>query len=687
MKAKNIFLYFLLGFLILTSLIRAQWKPTNGPSCGSLVNSFLIKGSNIFAGVEDAGDYKGIFLSTDNGESWKSVNTGLTNVSIRCFASNDSCIFAGIFGEIFKSTDDGNSWSSVSEGLRINFPISSLIVVDSILLAGSNENSIFRSTNNGDSWVRVDSGSTNTVVTSFVVNGSTFLAARDGGGLLRSTDYGISWQQPDSVPANFTNCLLVKEGTVFAGTSAGLFSSTNNGTSWSRSDSGLTAQTFSLAVIDSNILAGTVDGVFISTNNGKSWEDLNSELPSLPYVYALAVLDSNIFAATSNGVFLSTNDGLNWNPLNLRTRKTTVYSFADIGSNLYAATSNAGIFYSDNGGENWIAASTGLSSYVTFSLAAKDTDLYTGTLNGVFRSSNGGRSWTEFNSGLWGYVQAFEVNGSDLYAGALGVYVSRNEEEWIKIDSGSVHLSDVNALAIHGQYLFASTSAGIYRSVINGKKWIEVDSGITDKWVNSLEVDNNNIYAGTNTGGIFVSMDDGLSWNSLGLKKGNHSIIANNDTIYTGTDHGVFTSTDGGINWITANQGISYFSIHALSVQGNVLFAGAAGSGVWSRPISELLTTVEKKDAEIPFDFHLEQNYPNPFNPSTIIGYQVPIAGLVTIKVYDVLGNEIAILVDDEKPAGNFKIEFNGSNLSSGVYFYRIQAGNYTQTKKFILMK
>ena len=86
-------------------------------------------------------------------------------------------------------------------------------------------------------------------------------------------------------------------------------------------------------------------------------------------------------------------------------------------------------------------------------------------------------------------------------------------------------------------------------------------------------------------------------------------------------------------------------------------------------------------------DFELSQNYPNPFNPSTTIKFQIPRNGFVTLKVYDVLGNEVATLVSEEKPAGSYKVEFDGSNLASGIYIYRLTSGNYTASKKLILLK
>ena len=90
-------------------------------------------------------------------------------------------------------------------------------------------------------------------------------------------------------------------------------------------------------------------------------------------------------------------------------------------------------------------------------------------------------------------------------------------------------------------------------------------------------------------------------------------------------------------------------------------------------------------------NFTLEQNYPNPFNPSTTISYQLPTAGNVILKVYDVLGNEVATLVSEYKLAGSYEVEFNSTvgshQLANGVYFYQLKAGDYNETKKMILIK
>ena len=120
---------------------------------------------------------------------------------------------------------------------------------------------------------------------------------------------------------------------------------------------------------------------------------------------------------------------------------------------------------------------------------------------------------------------------------------------------------------------------------------------------------------------------------------------------------------------------------------------------LWGDPSLKLkyyIPTSVEEDNVIPTEFFLYQNYPNPFNPTTKIKYSIPESplpggdgrgGLVTLKVYDVLGNEIATLVNEEKPAGSYEIEFNGSNLLSGIYFYQLRAGTFIQTKKMVLLR
>ena len=99
------------------------------------------------------------------------------------------------------------------------------------------------------------------------------------------------------------------------------------------------------------------------------------------------------------------------------------------------------------------------------------------------------------------------------------------------------------------------------------------------------------------------------------------------------------------------------------------------------------VTGITEQSKTIPKSFSLSQNYPNPFNPSTVINYALPKESFVTIKVYDLLGREVKTLVNENKSAGSYSINFNSANLSSGIYFYSMTAGDFVHTKKLILLK
>jgi hypothetical protein len=101
----------------------------------------------------------------------------------------------------------------------------------------------------------------------------------------------------------------------------------------------------------------------------------------------------------------------------------------------------------------------------------------------------------------------------------------------------------------------------------------------------------------------------------------------------------------------------------------------------------DIASSIETKNNLIPSTYSLSQNYPNPFNPSTTIKFDLKEAGLVSLKIYDILGREISTLVNEVKPAGSYNLNFNASDLTSGIYFYKIQAGNFIQIRKMVLIK
>jgi hypothetical protein len=100
-----------------------------------------------------------------------------------------------------------------------------------------------------------------------------------------------------------------------------------------------------------------------------------------------------------------------------------------------------------------------------------------------------------------------------------------------------------------------------------------------------------------------------------------------------------------------------------------------------------MITSVEGRSITLPSHFNLSQNYPNPFNPATIISFSLPSKSFVSLKVFDIMGREVATIVSEEISAGNYSRQWNAAAFASGTYFYRLQAGMFTKTKKLLLLK
>ena len=148
----------------------------------------------------------------------------------------------------------------------------------------------------------------------------------------------------------------------------------------------------------------------------------------------------------------------------------------------------------------------------------------------------------------------------------------------------------------------------------------------------------------------------------------------------------VLRSTDNGISWQDINSGLDSTSINCLIItDDDYLLAGTSWGGVY-RSLNKTMS-VENSFGEIPNSLLLEQNYPNPFNPTTNIKFQISEFGFVSLKIFDVLGNEIKTMICEEKQAGDYEIKFDGSGLSSGIYFYQLRTNNFVETKKMILLR
>ncbi|MCI0448283.1 MAG: T9SS type A sorting domain-containing protein [Chlorobi bacterium] len=355
------------------------------------------------------------------------------------------------------------------------------------------------------------------------------------------------------------------------------------------------------------------------------------------------------------GVFLSTNNGVNW----IQTSQNwgSISAFAVNGNNIFAGIwthVSMGVYRSTDNGGSWTYS--GLQSAGILSLAFVDSIVLTGTGNGTFISTNNGINWVQTNSG------------------------------------------GPSSLAVRGNYIFGGGVNGVWLSTNYGVNWNYL--GLGNQAVRSLALNTNNVFAGTANWmyptGVYLSTNNGTTWTSTSLNNRNvFAIAVSGYYVFGGTyNYGVYASTNNGANWVQWNVGLGDLTINALCTFNGFVFA-ATNYGVYRRPLSEL-TGIKSVSNQIPNEFSLYQNYPNPFNPVTKIRFELPVGATrrVSLTVYDALGREIASLVNDELNPGTYEVDWDASNyppgggqVPSGVYFYKLVAGDFTQTKKMILLK
>lgn len=392
-------------------------------------------------------------------------------------------------------------------------------------------------------------------------------------------------------------------------------------------------------------------------------------------VLSFAVNGDKVFAG-EYGVWLSTNNGLNWarftNGLVLG-NGAEVYSLASSGQNTFAGIDR--VYLSTNFGTSWIADTNGMPSsqyfYIT-SLAISGNYVFAGTYyylhigQGIFRTTVNGSNWTQINTGLPAgtNVASILVNVNGIFIGTYssGIYNSTNNgDSWIAFNNGIPSSSHITSIVTAGNVMYASSYDGhIYSSTNNGNIWVNTNNGFSTSIITTLATSGSTVFVGTQNMGIFKSTNNGLAWYGVGM----------------------------GILPVGGDTSAAW--IHAIICNNTYAFCapeyGNNGRGIYRRPLSEL-TAIKEINSEIPEIYSLSQNYPNPFNPSTIIKYDLSKSSAVKLIIYDAVGREVKTLVNENQNAGSYKVEFDGSNLSSGLYYYKIQSGEFTQTKKMVLIK
>jgi hypothetical protein len=358
-----------------------------------------------------------------------------------------------------------------------------------------------------------------------------------------------------------------------------------------------------------------------------------------------------------------------------------------VADGLYRFNPQAGVFgilYQASAGDN------------IFSIAVKNSPhtIFAGTRNGVIRSIDNGVSFGYSNSGIpdsaWAYDIAIDSSGILAIASSKGVFISTdNGDNWQQVSdippedtvrtitfsydtTTSAFMNKTAVVRQEGSTLNACTD--------NGKIFkISADSFFTflaHLFEPIAEVSNYTAYI--------------KSYAGLRLK-----IIENEGGVKFNDIGGVYESIDNGINWRQINDGlppeppVSSLALKVINETSAELYAGlfndtTGGAGVYKLTV---IVGVEEDDSQIPSKYYLEQNYPNPFNPSTTIDFSIPEQSFVKLEVFNTLGEKVSTLVSEELNTGNYKYEWNADNLSSGIYLYRLQTTNYSESRKMILLR
>lgn len=523
------------------------------------------------------------------------------------------------------------------------------------------------------------------------LNPSTMYACGLDQGVNKTTNAGLNWTQMNSGLLNIqVQAIAISKNNpqfLYAGTGIGandgVYKSTDGGTSWTRIVNGIAEPAGSLGVqailvhpdnpniAYCTIFSGTsdaVNGIYKTTDGGANWSPITNGIGAIKNFLSLAMsptdpntiyLGSSFQVATSTGpsaIYKSTDGGANWvlssnglptDPTEINPVRTIQVSTANpnvvtAGLFLNTATLLGGFYLSTDGGANWVQKHNGLPVDVGTLIRSSairplfDNQFYLGldhgtiaTNRGVWMTTNSGDNWVSFNGGtmLSSYAiraLAFNPSGNHtLFAGSASA-----------IGSGAgVYEYTFSFVPVE----LVSFSAEVFRGDVNLS------------WITASELNNFGFQVERRN---FESTE----WVNVGFVNGNGST----------TETHYYSFVDNSVS-----IGNYLYRLKQLDFSGAYEYS------------NEISVTV----LELLNDFTLKQNYPNPFNPTTRISFSIPQSSFVTLKVFDILGNEIETLVNRDLDAGSYEIEFVGKHLTSGVYFYNMTAGEFTKTIKMILSK
>lgn len=314
-------------------------------------NALLFKGDSILAGTDS-----GIYFSIDSGKTWSLF--GLDNNWIDCFAFDNTNILVGsVYRGFYLSNDLGNTWLKKNKGI-INFGVNCFTSLDNTLISGSYGSGVFMTTDYGNNWNMKSINLSKSGVNSIKANGNNIFVSTSDNGFLLSTDLGETWiKKNNTLPDTNLRCIENIGNLLFIGTlRTGIFFSSDLGDTWEPRNIGLMSMGITISdikAVKNKIYATSNNGLFVSYDFGNSWTPLSNKAISTIDVY-----EDTLIAGTYFGSILkSTDGGQNWQTKLDFSDFSTINSIKRKGNILFAATYDYGIYYSSDSGENWIPVS------------------------------------------------------------------------------------------------------------------------------------------------------------------------------------------------------------------------------------------------------------------------------------------------------------------------------------------
>ncbi len=371
--------------------------------------------------------------------------------------------------------------------------------------------------------------------------------------------------------------------------------------------------------------------IMLTTDAGRSWRNLYFPAEDYEIAIDLSMLDSkHIWACTEKRILYTSDGGADWKVQYKADSQTIFINYLEM-------------FDSENG------------------IAMGDPPLNSDLPVVIIKTTDGGNKWQSMNTdylrGMWSGDTWRRIDFVSPDAGYFFASGTNPQKLYKTTDGGSSWLTRGYAGFAHVIKFFneglglAYVTGKVYRTIDSAKSWKMYPVNATN-WGNDIEfdpVDAGRVWL-SDYDHLFFSGDTGKTWREQYVSDGSPKI---RDIVYT----------PSGSGWLLCDSGKVYFA-QTIAVA----------------------SEVDKNEIQIS-GFKLAQNHPNPFNPATKISFIIPHATYVTLKVFDVLGNEIKTLVKEDMSPGEYNLNFDGGDLTSGIYLYQLRAGKFISTKKMILLK